>query len=66
MFNKQSIWSKYKKYEEMYLELGISCISWIFVELSLGFEKGICTKKSIEICQASGISLMSEILSNLH
>ena len=50
MFNKQSIWSKYKKYEEMYLELGISCISWIFVELSLGFEKGICTKKSIEIC----------------
>ena len=37
MFNKQSIWSKYYKNEEINLELGIS---WIFVELSLDFNKG--------------------------
>ena len=33
------------EYEEMYLELGISWISWIFVELSLGVLKGDLCKE---------------------
>ena len=64
MFNKHRYGVNTKEYEEMYLELGISCISWISVELSLGFEKGDLYKEIHR--NMLRISLMSEILSNLH